>query len=269
MEIIPICVNISGRPIRGRLFKGLPARPMRRGVICMRRAGRECRGAPGAAPPRAAGRGARGLGAAVGPRGGGVPPERGHTGPCSHLPHLPPAAWRGVALHGAGWASVERSRLACPSRRFPAPCFQSRSPVRGLWGLPGLPAQAPAGRWQGAAPGAPPAPAGGAASAGMVAVGRRPPGGCAVSSGASGLLWGPFLVCLGGFAPVPEAVPLAVASGAASSSRVGRLHSSGGTLAWVRGMLHGLGPAAAVSGNNWRACVGNSEAGGTVLHGDP
>lgn len=30
-----ICVSISARPIAGRLFKGLLARPMRRGLICM------------------------------------------------------------------------------------------------------------------------------------------------------------------------------------------------------------------------------------------
>lgn len=70
-------------------------------------------------------------------------------------------------------------------------------------------------------------PAGGAASAGMVVAGRRRPGGCAVSSGASGLLRRPFAVSLGGLDPVPEAVPLTAASGAAFSTGVERLRCSG------------------------------------------
>lgn len=149
------------------------------------------------------GKGSRGLGAAVGTRGGGVPPssppEWGHTGPRSRLPPSPSC---GVVCRGSGWARLECSCLAYPSRRFLAPRFQPRSPVRGLRRLPGLPAQAPAGRWQGAAPGAPPGRQGALPqqewwwlAGGVQAAARCPPVPPGSSEGPSRCPWGVWTPC--------------------------------------------------------------------------
>lgn len=168
----PICVNICGRPISGRLFKELPAQANEEGPHL-----HAAEGGNAAAPPRGCGKVAarraetRRLG--LGGEGRGGPGTRRRHGRGAALPNparsllpLPsrPALRRAGA--GRGSALCARPVVFSPAREPRAP-LQSRSP-RGAPPRASPPPRSGGGRLA-APPGtAPPArPAGGAASTGM------------------------------------------------------------------------------------------------------
>lgn len=164
----PLCVNISARPIAGRLFKGLPVWPMRRGLICMRRskagggarraAEWECRRAP--APPRGCGKvavrrprhcvwGRAGVGRRRGRAAASADPACGGGRPAAARPSrlfrkptvievrrgaLPPVL-RGGFFSAPLPASPRRSPVACQGGGTPGACplrllLSVSSPVR-------------------------------------------------------------------------------------------------------------------------------------------